>query len=615
MCGIAGFVDKRPAIDKQKLLAMRDALAHRGPDDAGIQLWPADDRGEAFGKWRVGLTHRRLSIIDLSAAGHQPMSNEDGSVWITYNGEFYNYIEYKDQLKSRHRFQSNTDTETILHLYEEYGLQETLKRINGMFAFAIWDNHEKKLLMARDRLGKKPLYYMHQEDGSLVFASEIKAFEAAGLLDRDALDLEALHQFWMYGYVAGSGTVYSSVKKLPPGHCAIWENGNLIVREYWDCPFDPSPRPRALANLVDELEALLCDAIRLRLISDVPVGLFLSGGIDSSLICALTAEVAGTDIRTFTIEFANADFNEAPYAAAVSRQLGLSNTRLPVTDDLRFHFESIVRHFDEPFGDSSAIPTFYVSKLAREHVTVALTGDGGDELFAGYDHYAKGLRLWGNIRQRLLFLSKTHPFETIVDLPLMWLSTANRLPDLEKIVSGKVQRKVLSHRAWSGISKDSAYRLRRQWLSRVKNCDLLSRMQYLHVKGYLPEDILVKVDRMSMAHGLECRCPFLDHRIVEFASRLPYEAKIDRSGRQKRLLRALLQRYVPKNLIDRPKAGFRVPWADWCREDLGDELRQRWLSLTSPYFNADAADILFPQDKLGWTSRQWNAFSTLAFFQ
>lgn len=614
MCGLAGFASTAPFLDGTQLSSIGDVLSHRGPDDADTKLWNHAGTTIEEGRGEVGLTHRRLSILDLSPAGCQPMSNESGSVWIVYNGEFYNHRQYVSQLKSKnHKFRSRTDTEVLLHLYEEYGIEETLRRMNGMFAFALWDSRLRKLFLARDRVGKKPLYYMNLSDGSLVFASEIKAFEEAGLLDRNDIDLEALHQFWIYGYATWDRTMYASVKKLPPGHYAVWEQGQLNIREYWDCPFIAEPDERPINELVDELEALLCDAIRIRLVADVPVGLFLSGGIDSSLICALTAKVAGTDIRTFTIEFNDNNFNEAPYAYAISRHLGLPNTTLPVTDDLKAHFTDIARHFDEPFGDSSSIPTYFVSKLARKHVTVALTGDAGDELFAGYDAYAKGLRLWGTLTQRWLFSKNTPLPNLILDAPMMLLAKKKRLIELEKIVPDRIRKKILSNSAYRGLDIEGIYKQRYQWLSRVQKCDLLSRMQYLNIRSYLPDDILVKVDRMSMAHGLECRSPFLDYRVVEFATRLPYEAKIDKNGKQKHVLRRLLKRYIPEKLFNRPKAGFCIPWANWCQGGLGTTLRRRWRAMKSPFFNPKAAEFLFPKNKLGWSGRQWNAFVTMLF--
>lgn len=616
MCGIAGFAANGGKVLESALSIMQETLKHRGPDGQGMILF--NDVGRPCREKMspvAGLAHTRLSILDLSSAGAQPMANETGDVWISFNGECYNFAEFREDLLARgHIFTSRTDTEVLLHYYEEYGLEDLVNKINGMFALAIWDGPRRRMLLARDRLGKKPLYYIHQADGSLVFASEIKAFVAAGLVDKDDIDREALHQFWMYGYAAHDLTIYTAVRKLPPAHYAVWEHGYLSVHEYWDCPFDPEPPQRTTADLAEELEFLLCDAIRLRLIADVPVGLFLSGGIDSSLICALTAKVAGTDIQTFTIEFAQAAFNEAPYAAAVSRHLGLANTPLRVTDDLQADFENIARHFDEPFGDSSSIPTYYVSKLARQHVTVALTGDAGDELFAGYDAYAKGLRLWGSLRQRLLFARKTPWANLLVDSPKMFLPREKWLIELEKVVPDRIRKQVLTEFACKGIDEEALCAQRNVWLKRVDGCDLLSRMQYLNIKSYLPDDILVKVDRMSMAHGLECRSPFLDYRIVEFAAGLPYSAKIDRTGKQKLLLRSLLKQYVPEHFFSRPKAGFCVPWADWCRSGLGTTLRTQWQTMHSPYFNPGAAEILFPTRKLGWTGWQWSAFVSMVFF-
>lgn len=596
---------------------MQNSLKHRGPDDSGsILLNYSGESSLDEVESVVGLAHTRLSILDLTSAGSQPMRNEKGDIWISFNGEFYNFADYRPELiRKGHNFTSRSDTEVLLHLYEEHGLEGLLQRINGMFAMAFWDGPGRRMILARDRLGKKPLYYMHTSDGSLVFASEIKAFSEAGILDEGDLDIEALHQFWMYGYATYDRTIFASVKKLPPGHYAVWKDGHLSIQEYWDCKFDPEPVGRSVDDMAEELEALLCDAIRLRLIADVPVGLFLSGGIDSSLICALTAKVAGTDVRTFTIEFDQKGFNEAPYASAISQHLKLPNTLFRVKDDLRKDFEKIVQHFDEPFGDSSSIPTFYVSKLARQHVTVALSGDGGDELFAGYKAYAKGLRLWGNIRQRCLFARKVPWQNLVVEAPLMLLPRQNWLMELEKVVPDRIRKRVFSDAAYNSVQEEALYAQRKSWVSRVEGCDLLSRMQYLNIKSYLPDDILVKVDRMSMAHSLECRSPFLDYRIVEFAARLPYEAKIERNGKQKRLLRLLLKRYLPEDFFDRSKTGFCVPWADWCRGGLGTDLRNRWQAMNSPYFRPEAAETLFPQDKLGWSGWQWNAFALMTFLR
>ncbi|MCI5227136.1 MAG: asparagine synthase (glutamine-hydrolyzing), partial [Candidatus Electrothrix sp. AX2] len=593
MCGIAGFASSasdRTDLNHQTLLLMRDSLIHRGPDDAGIKLFNETDERQ---KPVVGLAHRRLSIIDLSRAGQQPMSNEDGTVWITYNGECYNYQQLLQELtKEGHIFSSATDTEVLVHGYEQWGMDGLLKRLNGMFAFAIWDQQNKELLLARDRLGKKPLYYLQKGD-LLVFASEIKAFEAGGFLDKQDIDPAALIQFWSYGYTTGTRTMYKGVRRVLPGHYLIWKDGNISIKEYWDVQFGHDVESeRGVDDLADELEALLTDAVRIRLIADVPVGIFLSGGIDSSLIASLAAQVTGHSIRSFSIGFAERKFDETQYARAVADHLGIENTLLRVEDDLQPFFKPIARHFDELFGDSSAIPTWFVAKLAREHVTVALTGDAGDELFAGYDSYAKALSIWGNQEQRKLFKGRVSAFQQLVDfLQLRFVNKNQRISALDRIMPLFMLKKVLSPEVFAQVSIQNALHDREQWCERVANADLLSQLQYVYLKTYLPDDILVKVDRMTMAHALECRSPFLDYRVVEFAARLSFSHKISADGKGKYLLRHILKRYIPEHLIDRPKMGFSIPWSEWCKGPLGREIEQKWRAMHSPWFRKDAVNF------------------------
>jgi asparagine synthase (glutamine-hydrolysing) len=616
MCGIVGFASPQPTLARPLLEAMSAAVRHRGPDDAGLRLWrgghPLEDHGQAD----VGLAQRRLSIIDMSPSGHQPMGNEDGTVWITYNGEFYNFQDYRAELETAgHRFRSHSDTETILHLYEQHGLPGTLKRINGMFAFALWDAHRRTLLLARDRVGKKPLYYLHRPDGTLLFASEIKALLASGLVDRTRLDETALLQFWLYGYAIGERTIYRDIRRLRPGHFATWRDGHLAEQEYWDCPFGlEAEAARPLDDLADELDALLRDAIRLRLISDVPVGLFLSGGVDSSLIAALTARVAGPRLKSYTIGFADEAFDEAPHAAAVARHLGLENVALRVDAPKPEEIAAIARHFDEPFGDSSAVPTWQVAQLARRHVTVALTGDAGDELFAGYSSYADGLRLWGSRAQRRLFARPRHGLEHLWDARLRLLGPRERLNAWERVASGRVRKRLFSPALLARMAELKPYHERERWYARVAGADLLSQMQYVNLKTYLPDDILVKVDRASMAHALECRSPLLDHRIIEFASRLPYNAKIDERGGRKRLLRHLLARHVPPALFERPKQGFAVPWSRWCQGTFREDLLRRWQTLAPPGM-APGAGAWLLGDPVPSSALAWNAFSLLQFLE
>ena len=618
MCGIVGFAGKAPLLDARRLSAMSAALAHRGPDAHGLRLWNAAGHDAADGEpGCVGLAHRRLSVIDLSPAANQPACNEDGTLWISYNGEFYNFEAGRTELERQgHQFRSRSDTETILHLYESCGIEETLRRMNGMFAFGLWDGRRRTLILARDRIGKKPLYYTVTPDGALLFASEIKALLASGRVPREPIDLAAFMQFWTFGYTVGERTLYPAIRRLLPGHFAVWKDGALSVSRYWDCPFNPEPSGRrSLDDLADELESLLCDAIRLRLIADVPLGLFLSGGVDSSLIAALTVKVAGRDLRAFTIAFPQQEFNEAPYALQVARHLGIRTTVLSVEEDLRAACGQIAAQFDEPFGDSSAVPTFFLSKLARRHVTVALTGDGGDELFAGYDSYADGLRLWGDRSQRRVFAKPRRGMERVWDLKRRLTPPGARLTAWGRLMAGRQRRRLFAPAFLRQIRGIDVAAERARWYLPAAQSDLLSRMQYVDVKTYLPDDILVKVDRMSMAHALECRSPLLDYRIAEFAARLPYEARFDASGRGKNLLRKVLSRHLPPALFERPKQGFAVPWAQWCQGDFGRGLRARWQRLRCPYFAAGSGEFLFPADHPGPSRLQWNAFAALPYLE
>ena len=618
MCGIAGFVSQTDRFDRVLLDRMRDALVHRGPDDAGTVAWTA--AGQSVSGPRepaaVGLGHRRLSIIDLSPAGHQPMKNEDGSLWIAYNGEFYNFGEFRQELeKAGHRFASQSDTETILHLYEHLGLGETLKRMNGMFAFALWDGRRREMVLARDRLGKKPLYYVQPGDGSLVFASEMKALVAAGLVDRRKIDAVALDQFWTFGYTLGERTIYEQVRRLPPAHFAVWKDGELAVTEYWDCPFGLEPfEGRGGRDLADELCQLLSDAVRLRLISDVPVGLFLSGGIDSSLIAAITKKELGRDLDSYTVSFNVPEYDEAPHARRIAEHLELKNTVLTVNEDLAASFPAIVRSFDEPFGDMSSIPTYFLSKATREQVTVALSGDAGDELFAGYDQYRNGLRLWGDAAMRRVLREPRSLRGVAADTVRRLQGPVRGYCRVQRRVNDRFKRRLYQPDFLAAVDAVAVVTAREKWGERVAGADALSTMQYIDAKTYLPDDILVKVDRMSMAVSLECRSPFLDYRVVEFAARLPFEAKMDGRGRGKRILKALLGRYLPVDLFDRPKAGFTPPWERWCAGEEARVLRGLWRTMDGPYFRAEAADLLFPDSEVN-AVLAWNGFSALTFFQ
>lgn len=594
---------------------MREALAHRGPDGAGAIRWRADGQSAAAEEpAAIGLGHRRLSIIDLSAAGAQPMTNEDGSVWITYNGEFYNFQDYRAELEGQgHVFKSRCDTETILHLYEEFGLAGTLARMNGMFAFGLWDGRKQELYLARDRAGKKPLYYAHFPDGRLLFASEIKALWASGAIDRERRDETALDQIWLLGYTAGARTLYPQIRRLPPAHYLVWKAGRIAVRPYWNSPFGQEVwRDRSLADLADELEALLADAIRIRLIADVPVGLFLSGGIDSSLVAALAAKVTGRRVRSYTIGFPDEDYNEAPVAEQVAAALGIENHRRVVHEDVLSDARDIARQYDEPFGDSSAIPTWIVSKLARQDLTVALTGDGGDEGFAGYDFLRQAVRIWGSGAQRRACQRSLTPFERLWELRLRVLGFRRGYPALERRIPLRLRRILLDPAFRRRNSLAAAFADRREWDAQMADADWLSRLQHLMFKTWLPDDFLRKVDTASMAHSLECRCPLLDHRVIEFAARLPFAAKVAPGGRGKHILRLILARHVPRELFERPKQGFMMPWEQLCQGATARHLRAQWRAWARPPFRAAAADWLFPPDPAGLNYAAWTGFATLA---
>lgn len=617
MCGIAGFVGATRTVGRDTLLSMRDVMAHRGPDAAGIVGWSREgaasqDEGEPL---RAGLAHRRLSIIDLSDAGAQPMCNEDGSIWIVYNGEFYNFGDYRRELEARgHVFRSHCDTETILHLFEEYGLAGTLQRMNGMFAFGLWDTRSRQLILARDRAGKKPLYYVHLPDGSLLFASEIKALLASGMVDASDFDEVALEQIWALGYTTGERTLYRQVRRLEAAHYLVWSETGITVREYWDCPFGVDVwRDRQETDLADELEALLTDAIRIRLVADVPVGLFLSGGIDSSLVAALAVRSAGRQIHSYTIGFPHADVDEAGYAEKIAATLGIENHRLIVQEDILDHAAEIARQFDEPFGDSSAVPTWVVSKLARRFVTVALTGDGGDETFAGYDFQHQAVRIWGSRAERRNFRRPLTLQEHLWEFAQRARGFRRGYPSLERRAPLRLRDALFERDFLQRSSLNRVFENRWRWRSRVRSADTLSQIQYLMFKTWLPDDFLRKVDTSSMAHSLECRCPLLDYRVIEFAARLPFSAKISRGGRGKHLLRVLLARHVPPALFERPKQGFTVPWERYCRGAVAARLQAQWRASARPPFRPEAADHLFPADRMPSNFASWTAFATMSF--
>jgi asparagine synthase (glutamine-hydrolysing) len=559
MCGIAGLFWSDPArpADAALLGRLGDTLFHRGPDGGG-----------AYTDGPLGIAMRRLSIIDL-ATGDQPLANEDGSVWTVFNGEIYNYREITRDLVGRgHRFKTASDTEVLVHLYEEYG-ERCVDRLRGMFAFAIWDTRKQSLLLARDRLGIKPLYYGETAEG-FAFGSELKTLTQVPWLPR-TVDPAAVVAYLQRGYVPDPATILKGVVKLPPGHTVVVRRGHAEApRRYWDST--AAFRERAAGTDAEAAEALwglVGDAVRSHLVSDVPVGAFLSGGIDSSAVVAAMAREAGAPIKTFSIGFAEIAYSELPYARRVAESFGTEHHELVVEPSHLSALDDVLAAFDEPFADASAIPTYFVSQLARAHVKVVLSGDGGDEIFAGYDRYLVDHRrrrvgLLGDLGlgAPLRMVSRRMPEGTPGKKYLYNLS----LPRMERYLDAitlfppAALDDVLGAGASRAASGDPAAEARR-------GLDPLSRLQSFDMDTYLPGDILTKVDRMTMAHSLEARVPLLDHELVEFASRLPPRLRMQ-GGQTKALFKKTLRGRVPDEVLDRPKQGFAVPLEIWFSQKL-----------------------------------------------
>ncbi len=588
MCGIAGFVSTASSAHSANWLndiagSMGESLQHRGPDDHGV--WTDQEAG-------VALAHRRLSILDLSRAGHQPMVSADGRFVISYNGEAYNHQELRPALvASGINFHGHSDTETILESIALRGFEATLPDLVGMFAFALWDRRDRALIIVRDRLGIKPLYWA-KFGGLFLFGSELKSLRAhPGWTAR--IDRRAVASFMRHNYVPAPHSIYEGVQKLEPGTILTlpWQGEPTITR-YWDAGTQAragiaSRLDASDSVLKEQLEAVLTDAVSLRMIADVPLGAFLSGGVDSSTIVALMQAKHNKQVRTFTVGFDIPGYDEAADAAAVARHLGTDHTELTVTAQEALDvIPRLPEWYDEPFADSSQIPTYLVSAMTRRHVTVALSGDGGDELFAGYNRYQLAKRTWRGLS--LLPRSvRTAMAATITAIsPACWNRLAAAFPagirfpqagdKLHKLASilslpdaSAIYRRLVSHweptdvvpgaSEWRGLLWDPTIS--------AKFPDFLDRMQLLDLVTYLPDDILTKVDRASMAVALEARIPFIDHRVVEFSWRLPQHAKV-RNGKSKWLLRQVLYEHVPPALIERPKMGFGIPLGEWLRGPL-----------------------------------------------
>jgi asparagine synthase (glutamine-hydrolysing) len=589
MCGIAGIYNyKREApVDLAPLQAMARSLEHRGPDD---------ERFHRDGP--LGLAFRRLSIIDLEK-GAQPISNEDGSVRSMVNGEIYNFKELREDLEAKgHTFRTNADSEVIPHLYEEYGASFPAL-LRGMFAIGVWDVRERKLLLVRDRLGIKPLYYW--DDGSsFVFASEIKAMLFSGLVERD-VDLQALSDYVTFRYVPAPATLFKGVKKVPQGHVITVDAGGTAESDYWDFNFEPGPACSD-DEAVERLDEMLRECVNMRLMSDVPLGALLSGGIDSSMIVSYMSRLIDRPVKTFSVGFESAGpLSELPYARTVSEKFGTEHYEIVVGfEDVVEHLSGLVWHQDEPVTEPAAIPTFMVSKLAREHVTVVLTGEGADELFAGYPQY--GLEDWsgryrrvpGWIRDRFIRPAVSSlPFAfrrlRVVERSMGIDSDADRWSSWFAGFCGEEKRSLVSPELASSVEDLTGERVFDRHVSRLGDAHPVEKMLYADTKVWLPDDLLMKMDKMSMAASLEARVPFLDHELVEFAAGLPLRLKL--KGLQgKGILRRLARGVLPHEIIKRKKVGFVVPINVWFRGELKPLLESMLLSsrfADRGYFNSD----------------------------
>ena len=578
MCGIAGFVESdatlTDVVRADLIHRMCDVIRHRGPDDEGVFV----DRGVALGM-------RRLSIIDLSS-GHQPIHNEDRTVWIVFNGEIYNFPELRRQLEAAgHRFYTNTDTEAIVHAYEQWGV-DGVRRLRGMFGFAIWDTRSKTLVVARDRIGIKPLHYA-AVGGRLYFGSEIKSLLEAPDVSCE-IDPDALDHYLSFLYTPRDGSIFRSVRKLPPGHVLIWHDGRIDIRQYWQLPAQESFRGSEV-DAVRDLQVTLADAVKSHLISDVPLGAFLSGGIDSSLVVGLMAQASGRRVKTFSIGFDDPAFDELEHARTVARHFDTDHHEFVVKPDAVAILDRLIAHFDEPFADSSAIPTWYVSEMARRHVTVVLSGDGGDELFGGYDRYLPHPRVVAFDRYSPRALRRVaaiaaarlpHGVRGKNFLRHVGRGEHGRYIDAIRFFSADEKPALLSADLRAALTQaDPEIRLAAHF-DRYRNLSWASQMMRFDAETYLPEDVLTKVDRMSMAHSIESRVPLLDNDVIAFASSLPASMKI-RGARRKHVLKQVAAALLPPAILDRRKQGFGVPLGTWFRGNLRELFGDTLLSPSS----------------------------------
>jgi asparagine synthase (glutamine-hydrolysing) len=608
MCGINGIAlstRSRRQLDRDEVVRMRDVITHRGPDDAGI-----------FIDGRVALGHRRLSIVDV-ASGHQPMTNEDGSLQITYNGEIYNHADYRHELEERgHLYSTHCDTETILHLYEEHG-HRCVEHLRGMFAFAIWDSRKRELFIARDRLGVKPLYFAHTDDGSLYFGSEIKALFQSNAL-KPELNFKALPDYLANHATSGEDTLYRGVKRLLPGHTLVWRDGEIEIRKYWDVSFVKTADPnRSDSDYIAEWADMFRTSVRLRLMADVPLGMFLSGGIDSSAIAAVMSGMVDEPIKTFSVAFAEREANELAYARIVAQAYRTNHHEVVVSPEEFFQaLPRLVWHEDEPLAHPSSVALYFVSLLASQHVKVVLTGEGSDELLAGYGRYRKTIlnlsagKLYRSfapsiVRDAVTSGVKSLPASRVRQKLLR--SFLSVTPDIESIYFDNfavfplaMQASLLSDEAREQAGPIDPYAGVRDALAETDAQSLLDRLLYADIKTYLHE-LLMKQDQMSMATSVESRVPFLDHKLVEFTCALPERLKL-RGGTTKYILREAMKGVLPEAILSRSKMGFPVPIGAWFRgayKSVIDEYVLSERARSRGIFNADLVRRLVTRHQSG----------------
>jgi asparagine synthase (glutamine-hydrolysing) len=613
MCGIVGVVHANGGMVETRALArMRDTIRHRGPDDEGMHV-----------SGSVGFGSRRLAIIDLSSRAKQPMRNEAGDVWLVFNGEIYNFRELRLFLERKgHRFVSDGDSEVVVHLYEEFGL-DCVQALRGMFAFAIWDEKKRRLFLGRDRVGKKPLYYAILSDG-IAFASEIKALLCyPGVPKR--IDPCVLHYYLALQYIPSPHTAFGGISRLPAAHVLTWCDGDLQIERYWRLNYTEKAElseEKASALLWERLD----EAVRIRLCADVPIGIHLSGGVDSAAVAAFVCQALGSGVKSFSIGFNEREYDERQYARLVAKRLGTEHYEYVIGPDAVKELPRLLWHYDQPFADPSALPTFVLSRLTREHVTVALNGDGGDENFAGYDRY----------RERLLFAIFDH-LPDVVRRGMLARAFGTPRRSTDGGVFSRLRRfmfyasesrerrycrtmchftpeqlaELYTDNFWALIGSRDPFEPILDLFERVDGESFLERLLAVDTLSYLPDDLLVKVDVASMAHSLEVRSPFLDHTFMEFSAGLPDRYKL-RGASSKYLLKKALRGRLPAEIIDRPKTGFGIPLAQWLRHDLREMIYEVLLDMSvgrRGYFRLEAVERLLDEHTSGgknWGTQIWN---------